>query len=503
MEEKKDPTRQRTTAFRKLPSAAGGHAPAEASAPGAPPGGGERATRLRSSVAPTRGSKAGQRLQKTATGPSKIGKFIKVSMLLIVFLGIPGIVTASFFIKAGKNSKYTVAQKTWRLIRQKLGMAVDSELVEVAAKTTTHPKVVEFTGTQAAIHYQQKDMLLTSRMMTNHDDKEPWEKEEALKIIARLEETLRKLGEVMDKLDGLTLWIKEFNAKKGDAEALWEKFSSDEKKTKAASLGVGGTIPLEFEEAGKDPDVQKYIEICKALEIHKYTDTQIAETVFNEVLRDAQSMRKQARAWLSQLPNKDVLLGNVPPVAKVAPPKDPPKDPPKEEPKKPEPEKPKEEPKPEPKPEPAKPEPKPEPAKPEPKPEPAKPEPKPEPAKPEPKPEPEKPKEEPKPEPKPEPAKPKVEVVLADADKLVIDGSLFYKELSAAMANLPGDAGELKALLVKKETAQAFFTKARDTYLGVKDGAPDPAKLEKRLGQLEVALTRLQKYEEEIKSKLK
>jgi hypothetical protein len=37
----------------------------------------------------------------------------------------------------------------------------------------------------------------------------------------------------------------------------------------------------------------------------------------------------------------------------------------------------------------------------------------------------------------------------------------------------------------------------------VKENAPDPAKIEKRLGQIEMVLTRLQKYEDEIKFKLK
>src|SRR5581483_10090509 len=97
-----------------------------------------------------------------------------------------------------------------------------------------------------------------------------------------------------------------------------------------------------------------------------------------------------------------------------------PPDPPKEDPKpaepKPEPEKPKEDPKPEPKPEPEKP-----------KPEPEKP-------KEEPKPEPEKPKEEPKPEPK---AEKKIDVVLADADKLVLEGSPLAKDVIGAARNLP------------------------------------------------------------------
>jgi hypothetical protein len=85
----------------------------------------------------------------------------------------------------------------------------------------------------------------------------------------------------------------------------------------------------------------------------------------------------------------------------------------------------------------------------------------------------------------------------------VIDGSQYYKELGTAVTNLPGEADKLKTLLMKKETAQAFFTKARDTYISVKESAPDPAKREKRIGQIEVVLARLQKYEDEIKSKLK
>jgi hypothetical protein len=207
-----------------------------------------------------------------------------------------------------------------------------------------------------------------------------------------------------------------------------------------------------------------------------------------------------------------------------------PPDPPKEDPKpvepkpepekpKPEPEKPKEDPKPEPKTEPEKPkpaEPKPEPEKPkedpkpEPKPEPEKPKPaesKPEPEKPkedpkpaEPKPEPEKPKEEPKPEPKAE-TKPKIDTVLAEAEKLVLDGSPMAKEVIGAARNLPADPEKLKTLSMKAETAQAFFVKAKDTYIGIKDGAPEAADIPGKIAKIEKILALLQNAAEAINSK--
>lgn len=195
---------------------------------------------------------------------------------------------------------------------------------------------------------------------------------------------------------------------------------------------------------------------------------------------------------------------------------------PKEEPKG-EPEKPKEEAKPKPaesKPEPEKP--KPEPAAEKPKPEPEKPKevakadpekPKPEPApapeKPKPEPEkpkaePEKPKEEPKAEPKPEP-KPekKVETVMAEADKLIIDGTPLAKDVIAASRTLPSDPEQLKTLLMKLETAQSFFVKARESYSSLKDEASVPADLAAKLAKIEKILSILQNAADGIKSKMK
>jgi hypothetical protein len=243
------------------------------------------------------------------------------------------------------------------------------------------------------------------------------------------------------------------------------------------------------------------MEIGKALVKWKGPKDQIFSTApdfvvnkFKEKEKDPEEKKPEGR--------KDPKRGET--VVAPATPGDIPK--PKEEP-----EKPKEEPKPEPKPEPEKPkeEPKPEPEKPKPvakvdKPEPEKPkeepkpEPKPEPEKP--KPEPEKPKEEPKPEPKVER---KVDVILADAEKLLADGTPLAKEILAATKNLPDDQEKLKTLSMKVETAQAFFVKARDTFASVKNEAPASADVATRMAKIEKILSILQNAGDGIKSKMK
>jgi len=226
----------------------------------------------------------------------------------------------------------------------------------------------------------------------------------------------------------------------------------------------------------------------------------------------------------------------------VPKPPDPPKEDPKPDPEKPkadpkpEPEKPKEDPKPEPekpkaepeKPKPAEPKPEPEKPKEDPKPDPEKPKAEPEKPKPaEPKPEPEKPKEEPKPEPekpkaepekpkpaepKPEPEKPaepkpepkaKIDVVLADADKLVLEGFPMAKDVIGASKNLPSDPDKLKTLSMKAETAQAFYVKAKDTYTGIKDIAPESADVAGKIAKIDKILALLQNAADAINSRRK
>jgi outer membrane biosynthesis protein TonB len=109
----------------------------------------------------------------------------------------------------------------------------------------------------------------------------------------------------------------------------------------------------------------------------------------------------------------------------------------------------------------------------------------------------------PKEEPRKEPPPKSVDVVLAEADKLLVDGSAIFREMVQASKQLPDDQGQLQALLKRQEEGMALFTRAREAYLSVKDKASPESKVEERLGKIEKILGLLQKYGDGIKSKLK
>jgi hypothetical protein len=141
--------------------------------------------------------------------------------------------------------------------------------------------------------------------------------------------------------------------------------------------------------------------------------------------------------------------------------------------------------------------------------------------KPEPRPEaePEKPKEEPKPEPapppapeikvepKPEPPQPperKPEVILADADQVVMNaGPTATEVIRASSDNLPDDSEKRKALLLKCEAVMESLVKAREMYLEVKEGAPASAGVERKLVRIEKVLALLKSTANGIKSGMK
>src|SRR6187402_85744 len=84
--ERKEPTRKITSRIPK-PNAAATEAPA-----GAP---------ARRAGSARKGGAVGERLKAQSKPPSKIGRAIKFLMILIVFVGMPGIIVAGFFVKSG------------------------------------------------------------------------------------------------------------------------------------------------------------------------------------------------------------------------------------------------------------------------------------------------------------------------------------------------------------------------------------------------------------------
>jgi hypothetical protein len=94
-------------------------------------------------------------------------------------------------------------------------------------------------------------------------------------------------------------------------------------------------------------------------------------------------------------------------------------------------------------------------------------------------------------------------VVLGEAQKSVIEGAALAKQIAEGLALPSLNEEQLKTLLAKKEVAVSYLTGAKETYTVNKDKAPDPAAVERRLGLIEKVLGNLQKYGEEIKSKMK
>lgn len=114
MSDANPPTRRRTTtSIRKAQAPA----PAEGGAPAPAAGSPGRATgRLAGAKRPS----AGERLQKTAKPPSRVGAAVKLVLLLIVVLGIPGILVAGILIKDSRG------RNVWVRLGQRFGLFADA-----------------------------------------------------------------------------------------------------------------------------------------------------------------------------------------------------------------------------------------------------------------------------------------------------------------------------------------------------------------------------------------
>ncbi|HXG62252.1 MAG TPA: hypothetical protein VNO22_12795 [Planctomycetota bacterium] len=108
MSDADSPTRRRTTtSIRKAQGAA-------------PPEGGASAGRATGRLPAGRRPSAGERLQKTAKPPSRVGAAIKLLLILVVVLGIPGILGAGILIKDNRG------RNVWVRLGQRFGLFADA-----------------------------------------------------------------------------------------------------------------------------------------------------------------------------------------------------------------------------------------------------------------------------------------------------------------------------------------------------------------------------------------
>jgi hypothetical protein len=592
----------------------------------------------------------GDQLQKSAKPVSTVMRTVKLLLILVVVVGIPGIVTASFFVKVGKKQDKSVAMKFWERIKLLIGWAEPPKPFNPGR----HPNLETLEAVEKGVERDQFEIAGLDKTLSKHDDKDPWPKEDALRLHEQLDEITGRIDRRGRTLDQLREWLKEYNHLKGEAEkAHVEGIGTDSVKQDCIQLMLRKQpIPSGLQETAKDPGVQKYYELLCKMELDEYQEVAVEDARLNTSLTSDTKLRGQLRQLRSRLPSKMSLGvgGGEAPVKEAVAPFDPKRfhpwaraaagtwvrtrvtladgsvshedrvvkevredalvftgqrysgdqvtdDPEREEkfvpaefkaageeklkvgdlevlcgvfqvgeekrwiaregrwanrvvlktekagketsvtklgeeplpfkerqfnciayeiggvkfwahedipgfvfkvqmeamtrevvdfgpalagrPPLPKAEKKPEEPKKE---------------------EPPKME---EPKKEEPKKEEPKKEELPKEEPKKEPPPKSVDVVLAEADKLLVEGSVIFREMVQVSKELPDDPNQLKALLKRQEEGMALFARAREAYLSVKDKASPEAKVEERLGKIEKILGLLQKYGDGIKSKLK
>lgn len=454
---------------------------AEAPAPAAPAAG--RSTGVRKPGAPVGAGKAP--LRSGSAAPQGGSKGTKVLMLVIIIL-LAAMVGYCFIPLGGKPPLAIRMARMWGLMKKPGAEPAEEASAGAPASLEARYKAAIAVRERAAAFLADQEQKFKDAPQSITDT-------DVHRVVGELE-TLRE--QVYLGVDDVA------KAAEGKDPAIDAAAAKEEhKKQKTAAMDLGKAL-LKW----KGPKDQIFS--SGDLVGRKFDPTPAAPAEKKPEKRDPKSMvTVVAPATPNDIPKPPDAPKEDPKPAEPKPEPEKPKEDPKPEPKpepekpkpaepKPEPEKPKEDPKPEPKPEPEKPKPA------EPKPEPEKPkeEPKPEPKPAEPKPEPEKPKEEPKPEPKVEK---KIDVVLAEADKLVLEGSPMAKEVIGASRALPSDQEKLKTLAMKAETAQAFFVKAKDSYTGIKDVAPESADIPGKLGKIEKILALLQSAADAINSRRK
>ncbi|HYE99981.1 MAG TPA: hypothetical protein VEJ18_13770, partial [Planctomycetota bacterium] len=257
-------------------------------------------------AAPRKGG-AGERMLKTSKPPSKMGKLVKVLLTLIVFLGIPAIVAAGFFVKL-KNGRIV-----WHQLAINLNIMKAPPKAKAAEKDL-HPNLIGYRQIIGELAVLKNEMVRIDRIFKEHDATQPWEKEKALQLHADLEKVRAKIGDLNDRLAVGGTWLNEYHAKMGEAEEAFKVFAADDAKKKAAQiLSEERELPPDLEEAGKDENVQKFVAASLALERHRYKDVDLKAEEYGDQARDALSVMKQVRAFIGQLPSRDVLEGKVPP----------------------------------------------------------------------------------------------------------------------------------------------------------------------------------------------
>jgi len=252
----------------------------------------------------------GDQLQKTAKPTSRIGRIIKIILILIVVIGIPLPITASFFVRVGKKKELTVAALFWKKIKLLLGL----EAPPRQFKRERHPNLVTLGDIADALEKEKGDLQAIDRIISKQDDKVPWEKEAALKLHEKIDGIAEKTKARMEALAQLGVWLQEYTELKGETEKAYnEGVGKDDSKQECAQLLIQGMpIPKGYENLSRDPGVLKYVELCRKMQLDRFFEVEGNEKLVTGPQHEAQTAMKMVRQLRARLPSKIVLGGGGP-----------------------------------------------------------------------------------------------------------------------------------------------------------------------------------------------
>ncbi len=287
-----------------------GAPPPEEAAPVSSPPPAEAAPAARKSFPPrgASGPAAGARKPGAprSAPPPEQGSKLKAGLMLFIVIGLVGIVTASFFKKA-KGSDRSIAMV---LISRGLQAAGLQKLPEPPAKKELekHPRFVEYLAIGDDLKKLKNEITkLETKVIERAGEKDkPIEKDEADAFRGQIEEVLKKVSAVGERLGPVMEWTKVNDDKREELRKLHHRFKDDDKKLDAMNKTVMyGETPKELEAAAQDPDVKRSIELCKEMEIGKYDSAAIDKLKVSQLADEIPSLMIQIKGMRGRLPRKE------------------------------------------------------------------------------------------------------------------------------------------------------------------------------------------------------
>lgn len=248
----------------------------------------------------------GDQLQKTARPPSRLGRAIKMILLLIVVMGIPLIIGTSFIVKVGEKKKRSVAEMFWIKFKKLIGWG---GAATVGVQPVPHPNVETYMDILKAQERDKAELGTVSVILSRHDEKTPWEREAALDLHGRLDQIQTRVVRRMEALGQIGQWLQEYGKRVEQISDAFDKgVGTDPRKQACVQYLVRREpVPSDLAELAKDPGLLQYVDLYLKMELDRYLKVSLTDEEVAASLKDAQGMIRQIRTLRGGLPSRIAL----------------------------------------------------------------------------------------------------------------------------------------------------------------------------------------------------